>query len=284
MKLTRNKAAAATAATAAKSSTNPPENSSPPASQPPATTPPVTSKPPSASSSPTSTSSSSSSSQTCDLCVACADSTLPPDPSSDATDVPDSDPPAATGTGVAARGIVKRANARKEVGPYCGTTANNYYYSRPYAQGSSGRLFPYYGYTYRSSTTTCTWNPVFVSEHAQPNLALPEPRTQAGTYATEHVYEAQLVAQFINSFDQSCSQAGLLKTYLIRENNWPGLQGAAAQPFRKSNSAGRPGTRSAAALDELMDNLSANPETALPDRNDELFYLDEDLNSLKAAV
>lgn len=98
------------------------------------------------------------------------------------------------------------------------------------------------------------------------------------------MYEAQLVAQFINSFDQSCSQAGLLKTYLIRENDWPGLQGAAAQPFRKSNSAGRPGTRSAAALDELMDNLSANPETALPDRNDELFYLDEDLNSLKAAV
>ncbi|KAI9770050.1 MAG: hypothetical protein M1839_003278 [Geoglossum umbratile] len=253
-------AAATTAAAAAKSSTNPPENS------PPATSPPATPESQSPSSTQTST---STTTQSCDLCVACADSALPPGTSSDATDVPDNDPPAATKTGVAARGIVKRANVRKQVGPFC----NVVYSSRAYAQGTSGQLFPYYGYTHQVSTTTCNWKPVFVNQPAGP-----EPRTKAGSYATEHVFEAQLVSQFIKSFDQSCTQAGFLKTYLVRDGNWPGLQGAAAQPFRRSNYGPRQGTSSAAALDELMDNLSANADAG------ELFYLDEDLNALKAAV
>ncbi|KAF2164009.1 hypothetical protein M409DRAFT_57108 [Zasmidium cellare ATCC 36951] len=258
-------AAAAVAAAAAESS-----------NQNPTTTPPIgTTQSPSASMS-------SSSSQTCNLCVSCADSTLPSvdDPPQE-TDAPDSSSAPASVSGALSRRTMKKIQ-RRDTSVKIITVCSKTFTSRPYSPPSSGN-FPFYGYRIDASTSRCSRNPkIFFNAAVNP--------TPSDSFDTEHVFEAQIVTQFLNSLaslaaggkisnNGDCGANGLLMRYFLRTAAFPGIAGQANTPFKKKG-----GIMSAAAADELMYNLSADNDPNEPDSDNELVFLEERLNSLKQAV
>ncbi|KAF3903263.1 hypothetical protein ABW20_dc0107327 [Dactylellina cionopaga] len=236
-------------------------------------------------STPTQSSTSSSTSSTtssCPLCVSCADDQNPESGDEDgqitvfddASDFDPTDPPPSKRQVEAEEQIQeerrsrlnKRGTGIKEV-TVCKTT----YVSNQYSTGTNNGQYNTYGYVYKVNTNSqCVWS--FNLLTWTPLLGGFPPNTQAGSYDAEHVYEAQIIAQFVkyvgDTLDtgKACRAAGYIKNILARTTEFPG---------RSSNVF-----TGGSALAEMVRNLPSDTSG----NGNEMVALDKDLNILKAAV
>ncbi|KAF3920240.1 hypothetical protein AA313_de0207555 [Arthrobotrys entomopaga] len=227
-----------------------------------------------------------STTSTCPLCVSCADDANPETGDEDGQVVvfdddsdfdPDDGPPPPETTVDAKRDLhneemnrlIKRGSSIKTV-----EVCNSIYKSNTYSSGTNKNRYDCYGYSYTVNTAAqCVWKFNFLTWTG--GLGGSPPKTQSRSYDAEHVYEAQLVAQFarhIGEMDtgKPCRSAGLIKNYLARQTRFPG---------RSSNVFSANG---GSALAEMVKNLPS--DTSGLGGVTEMVALDKELNILKAAV
>lgn len=238
----------------------------------------------SGSASSTITSSGTASASTCDACVACADSTIAPSPTPDPIDpfaqYADSITDNSTATKPRKRfhsanfiEINARASSATRDVEICGQAFSAPSYNSYSRAGNGNSYSPYYSYLFQLPRCS-TYNWALTQGPTAPDSA---------DYATEHIYELQLIAIFLRWL--AANDAGL-RTYLAVNNrnicaNFVNqiLFGQGQQwtvtTFGAGGNIKTPGSR---PIDELMGQMSGGARTS------ELVYLETHLNGLKAQL
>ncbi|KAI9792053.1 MAG: hypothetical protein M1816_003035 [Peltula sp. TS41687] len=287
-------AAAAVAAEAAHEAAKPSDGPS----KPPTTSPPSTRTSWSSSTS----SSSSSSSSACPYCVSCADATLPVerDPSADSGDSPadaPNDPTPNEGSNPEDEGsstiegptvstssanstiprfqrLEKRASRVRKQVFVCGSRQP---INGPiYTQGNSGNNFRSYGYEIKTGLCSKWTFELLTGKAGEAAKA-----TEGTTYATEHVYEAQLIDTFLQWIAQKKADKDTSKRKISACKDVIGGSVLLNKAFPGVSTRGNPGVFNGKTrpIVELAENLSGDDYEL--DGQSEMVFLAEYLNVFK---
>ena len=235
-----------------------------------------------------------SSSSGCPACVACADSTIPPGPSP----TPDDPFPQWTLTGGDDDGgnastrktrrrfprPLERRVSDREI-EICQATVQVPAYNSWNGAGVGNNYGMYYSYSY---SNTAPGSCVKYNFDLLPSATQPDTKD----YATEHVYEIQLINIFLGWMEANNAQ---LKAFLAAKNNknpppknpanicnnlFNQLLFGMGSPWTTTTfgAGGNIGTVGSRPVDELVSQLSSNA------RPNEMVYLEERLNGMKAQL
>ncbi|KAF6227892.1 hypothetical protein HO133_007620 [Letharia lupina] len=238
----------------------------------------------SASASSTITSSATASASTCDACVACADSTIAPIPTpgpvdpfaqyaGSITDNSTTTKPRKRFHSADFVEIEPRANSATRDITICGQDFSAPSYNSYSTTGNGNSYSPYYSYMFQLPRCS-TYNWALTQGPTAPDSA---------SYATEHIYELQLIAIFLRWL--AANNAGLQAYLAVNNRNVCAnfinqiLFGQGQQwtvtTFGAGGSIKTAGSR---PIDELMSQMSGGTRTS------ELVYLENHLNGLKAQL
>ncbi|KAF6227567.1 hypothetical protein HO173_012206 [Letharia columbiana] len=238
----------------------------------------------SASASSTITSSATASASTCDACVACADSTIAPIPTpgpvdpfaqyaGSITDNSTTTKPRKRFHSADFVEIEARANSATRDVTICGQDFSAPSYNSYSTTGNGNSYSPYYSYMFQLPRCS-TYNWALTQGPTAPDSA---------SYATEHIYELQLIAIFLRWL--AANNAGLQAYLAVNNRNICAnfinqiLFGQGQQwtvtTFGAGGSIKTAGSR---PIDELMSQMSGGTRTS------ELVYLETHLNGLKAQL
>ena len=230
------------------------------------------------------TSSASASASTCDACVACADSTIaaiptpgPDDPFSQyAGSITDNTTTTKSRKRFNNAEFIKIAaraySATRDV-TICGQDFSAPSYNSYSSAGIGNSYSPYYSYIFQQPRCS-TYNWALTRGTTAPDSL---------SYATEHIYELQLIAIFLRWL--STNNAGLQAYLAVSNRNICGnfinqiLFGQGQQwTVTKFGAGGNIKTAGSRPIDELMSQMSGGSRT------NELVYLESHLNGLKAQL